>query len=252
MTRVPFSEQELHAYLDGELDGQGRGEVEAAIAEDQDLRRRFDAFQADKASISRLYSELLEEPLPAKWTSLIESRTSESRRILSRETIMALAAAMLLVIGGAIAFRQMMPSGQESIIEEALAARSDALTPKRVIAVNASERPSVADAVVASALRMRIKAPDLSSMGYTLNGVRVYQDVPGGKAVELLYRQKDNRVFALYLRHPSGQARFDQFKEGNLRVCIWQDDVLGTVMTGEMSAAEMQRLASLAYTGLEA
>jgi anti-sigma factor RsiW len=58
-------------------------------------------------------------------------------------------------------------------------------------------------------------------------------------------------LFALYLRHPSGPARFDQFKQGRLRVCIWQDEVLGTVMTGEMSAAEMQRLASLAYTGLE-
>ena len=58
-------------------------------------------------------------------------------------------------------------------------------------------------------------------------------------------------MFALYLRRPSGRAAFDQYKQGSLRVCIWQDDVLGAVMTGEMSAAEMQRLASLAYTRLE-
>jgi hypothetical protein len=82
-------------------------------------------------------------------------------------------------------------------------------------------------------------------------GLRVYGNAPAGKGVELLYRHKDNRVFALYLRRPSGAPRFDQYKQGKLRVCIWQDDVLGAVMTGEMSAAEMQRLASLAYTGLE-
>jgi anti-sigma factor RsiW len=88
-------------------------------------------------------------------------------------------------------------------------------------------------------------------MGYALTSVRVYEVVSGRKSVELLYRRSRAQVFALYFRRPTGPARFDQFKRGRLRVCIWQDDVLGTVMTGEMSAAEMQRLASLAYTGLE-
>jgi hypothetical protein len=37
---------------------------------------------------------------------------------------------------------------------------------------------------------------------------------------------------------------------GRVRVCLWQDDVLATVMVGEMSAAEMLRVASLAYNGL--
>jgi anti-sigma factor RsiW len=89
-------------------------------------------------------------------------------------------------------------------------------------------------------------------MGYKLVGLRIYNNAQSGKAAELLYRHTSGRMFALYLRHPSGAPRFDQYKQGNLRVCIWQDDVIGAVMTGEMSAAEMQRLASLAYTGLEA
>jgi len=33
-------------------------------------------------------------------------------------------------------------------------------------------------------------------------------------------------------------------------VCLWQDDVLSTVMVGKMAAAEMLRVASLAYNGL--
>ncbi len=75
---------------------------------------------------------------------------------------------------------------------------------------------------------------------------------PGGKSVELRYRRRArNRDFALYVRHPSSAVRFDQYKRAGLRICVWQDDVLGTVMTGPISAAEMQRLASLAYTGLE-
>jgi hypothetical protein len=37
---------------------------------------------------------------------------------------------------------------------------------------------------------------------------------------------------------------------GPVRICLWQDDVLASVMVGEMSSAEMLRVASLAYNGL--
>ena len=63
-------------------------------------------------------------------------------------------------------------------------------------------------------------------------------------------RRRTGQIFTLYLRHSSGQPRFDQFKQDGLRVWIWQDDVVGMVMAGKMSVAEMQRLASLAYVGL--
>lgn len=35
-----------------------------------------------------------------------------------------------------------------------------------------------------------------------------------------------------------------------MQICIWQDEVIGSVMLGEMSAGEMARLASLAYSEL--
>jgi hypothetical protein len=87
-------------------------------------------------------------------------------------------------------------------------------------------------------------------MGYRLAQIRVYDGVPGGKAVGLDYRDAQMHEFTLYLRHPSSPARVDLYQREGLRVCIWQDDVLGTVMLGEMSAAEMARIASLSYSGL--
>jgi anti-sigma factor RsiW len=166
------------------------------------------------------------------------------------QTIAAIAAVLLLMLGGIVVFQPSIPR-QESIIEEALAARNQAMSAHQAIVVTGVAHASAADRLIASALAMRVKAPDLSRMGYALTSVRVYEVVSGRKSVELLYRRSRAQVFALYFRRPTGPARFDQFKRGRLRVCIWQDDVLGTVMTGEMSAAEMQRLASLAYTGLE-
>jgi anti-sigma factor RsiW len=87
-------------------------------------------------------------------------------------------------------------------------------------------------------------------MGYRLDGVRIYGGLPGGKAVEIDYRNARNTLFTLYLRRPSSPPRVDIVERGRLRICIWQDDEMGAVMAGEMSAGEMARLASLAYSGL--
>ena len=103
---------------------------------------------------------------------------------------------------------------------------------------------------VSSAVALHVKVPDLEKMGYRLTAIHLYPGAPGGSAAELLYRDQQNRLFTLYLRHSDGTARFDQFERDGLRVCVWQDEELSTVMAGNVSTAAMQRLASLAYTGL--
>jgi anti-sigma factor RsiW len=116
------------------------------------------------------------------------------------------------------------------------------------VAVTAA--PDERNQALANALAMNVKAPDLGKLGYQLAGIRIYSGVPGGKAVELRYRGEQNKVFTVYLRHPSSPPRVDLFERDGLRICIWQDDVIGTVMLGEMSAGEMARAASAAYAGL--
>lgn len=248
--KLHIPDETLHAFIDGELPEDKHMHVEAAVAGDACLSDRAALFRADKVRLQEVYAPVAELPLPTKWIELIERRPRAARPFLPVQTIAAIAAALLVVVGGPLLYRQSAPH-EESIVEEALAARSDALPARQVIAINAPAQSAAATRTLEGALAMRVKAPDLSRMGYTLVGVRAYDRATGGNAVELLYRHAGNRTFALYVRKPSGPPRFDQYKQGNLRVCIWQDDVIGTVMTGEMSAAEMQRLASLAYTGLE-
>lgn len=245
------SDHRLHAYIDGELPEDERAHMADAIAGDPEMARRAALFREDKERLWQAYGGLADRPLPRHWIEMIERPVRPRRRVFAMETIAAMAAALLLLVGGPLVYRQMTPH-EEPIVEEALAARDATVPAGQVAAVQSATHREAVGHVVSAALEMRVSAPDLSRMGYTLAGYRIYHGVDGRKnAAELLYRQRDNRVFALYLRRPSGAPRFDQYKQGNLRVCIWQDDVLGAVMTGEMSAAEMQRLASLAYTGLE-
>lgn len=243
-------DEDLHAFIDGELDGARNAEVADAARGDAALMEQIAAFRADKAMLGEIYAPLIEKPLPQEWLAQI-ARDDRRRGRPWWAPITAIAASIVLLIAGLSTYHRLPANGEEAIVREALAARADMLESNEVVAVASPAQTGAVDHILTSALRMRVKAPDLTRMGYKLEAVRVYGNVPGGKSVELRYRDAKRRNFALYVRHPSSGVRFDQYKSAGLRVCIWQDDVLGTVMTGPISAAEMQRLASLAYTGLE-
>ena len=246
--------EELSAYIDGEIDPARAAEIDKLIEANSELANRIAAFRADQERLLQIFGPLRDVPPPPKLVQLLEERSvsQRARRTpYSQLGIFALAASLLLVIGlGFGYFRYFNAQQEDTIISEAVAARSDAVHADQSFAANAFNSPQAGDQIVASTLMMNLKAPDLTRMGYRLENVSVYSGVPGGKAVELGYRDAQNRLFTLYLRHPSGPARVDLLQRNGMRLCVWQDEELGTVMLGEMSAGEMARLASLAYSGL--
>jgi len=250
---MTITEQELHAFIDGELDDRRMAEMTQLVAADPVLAARIAAFRSDKLRLGEVYGTLDTRALPSQWLRLIEaherSRRSLARMRVSTRVLTAIAASLLIIFGGWLALTNRNASGPDAIVTEALAARQDSMAPKQVIDIG----PGVSQApnrVLSTALTMNLKAPDLTRIGYHLADVRVYSGVPGGKAVELRYRDQQSRLFTLYVRHPSSPARVDLSERDGLRICIWQDDVIGTVMVGDMSAGEMARAASAAYAGL--
>ncbi len=252
---MTISEHELHAYIDGELDENRSAEIARLLAADPALAARVADFRSDKNRLEQVYRAPDTRPLPPEWLTQIESR--EAPRILRFSpryshgaigVVGALAASVLIILGAWLAFGS--GTGEDAIIAEALAARGDSMAAQQVVDVAASGVPDARNQVLSTALDMKLKAPDLAKIGYQLAAIRVYSGVPGGKAVELRYRGEQNQVFTLYLRHPSSPARVDLFQRDGVRICVWQDDVIGTVMLGSMSAGEMARAASAAYAGL--
>ncbi len=253
MTERPsVNEEQLHAFIDGELDEAESVRIAQAINDDTALSQKTAAFRSDKAAIQQVYGPLIDQALPLAWTARIEEG-AHRRRIPQLASWAATAAALVLALVSAVYFnnRPIPSGGEESIIREAIAARSHSLSPQQTLAARDVSQMRAIDRSMADSLKMKLKAPDLGRMGYRLASAQVYEDVPGGKAVELVYRDARNRDLTIYVRRPTSAVRFDQFKRDGLRICVWQDDVLGTVITGQISAAEMQRIASLAYTGLE-
>jgi len=270
MTQQPeIGDEELSAYIDGELDSVQYQKIAQRVQSNSRLAERVTALQSDMALLRRIYAPVAERPLPASWRERIRHYAGTDRdrapsgapaelkprgpwhagmmRALPVPVLALAATIVLAVICAPLVTRLWLSPQKPDIIAQALAAQSGLVTPRASVVTTARD---VASRVISEALAMRLKAPDLSRMGYSLEGVKTYGGARGNRPVELVYRNAQNGVFTLYLQRPLGPARFDQFRRGRERICIWQDDVLGTVMVGEMSAPEMQRLASLSYTGL--
>jgi anti-sigma factor RsiW len=235
-----ISDEDLHAYIDGALE-EGRAlAVRNALAANAALAERAALFQADKAMLKAVYAPLAERPLPPEWIALARQRPRMRWRLAS-----AIAAAVLILAGGSLAWRHYSPLWNGDVVEAALDARDGTRAPERHIALRDIVQAHRYDATLRQTVASNVHIPDLSRMGYRLYGLRLY-----GTAAELLYQGPQGRLFTLYIRRSDGSVRFDQFGHGGLRVCVWQDDQISTVMVGDISVAAMQRLAILTYTGL--
>jgi anti-sigma factor RsiW len=139
------------------------------------------------------------------------------------------------------------PLAAGDVIQAALDARGDRPSAEKTVAVANIGEARRYDAALQDIVGVNVQVPALGSMGYQVMGLKFYE-----RAAEIQYRDGKGRVFTLYLRPSDGTPRFDQFERGGLRICVWQDDRISTVMAGTISAAMMQRLASLTYLGLTA
>src|SRR5258708_14010898 len=120
-----------------------------------------------------------------------------------------------------------MPAGNSYVDEAALDAREGTPAGERHIVTSDSVQAQRYDEALRQTVASNVRIPDLSRMGYGLRGLHLY-----GKAAEILYRGPQGRLFTVYVRRSDGTARFDQFERRGLRVCVWQDDQISTVMAG--------------------
>ena len=239
---APFTEEDIHAFIDDELDAGREREMADRIALDPALAEKVAAYRADKALLAAYYSPLIHRPLPRDMAALLALRvrqTKPNRWPRTYVVALAMAASVLLAFVATLGYRAVIPN-DGAVIEAAVAAH-DGRGASEVIAADAAH--------ISATLGLQLKLPDLTKAGYTLAQVAVY---PGsrGKAVKVDYRNATGEPFTLYLENSSGREQFEITKRGDVLVCLWQDDVLSTVMVGKMAAAEMLRVASLAYNGL--
>jgi anti-sigma factor RsiW len=244
----PIREEELHAFIDGELPADRASMVAAALEADPILAARVAAFAADKAALAAAYRPIGRQPVPASWIALIERAAAAPtvrRRVPTwAQWAVGLAACLVLALGGVALLEQRGPP-EGSILAQAEAARQErTLALARLTGAALADVPS-RDAELTHAVGLKLRAPDLARLGWNLVAIDIYP-----KAAALRYRAEGDRTLTLFVSPSTGAPRFDLFETGAVRVCLWQDEVVGAVMMGEMSAGQMMRVAGAAYAAL--
>jgi len=75
---MTFSDEELMAYADGELDDARRQQIADAIHRDPEIARRVASHRALKESLSAAFDPVLTEPVPERLTATARSRATSN------------------------------------------------------------------------------------------------------------------------------------------------------------------------------
>jgi anti-sigma factor RsiW len=241
----------LHAFADGELQGEEKISVEKLVAENDEARKVVANIQHQKSELSKAFDHVLDEPIPAALLSAANQKPAP--RLLPY--LAAACAAMLFMIGGSVGWY----ANQQTNTQQAESLPARALNSyvvyapemKHAVEVPGAEAGHL-DAWLSKRIGVKFAIPDLTAKGYTLIGGRLLAegDQPAGL---LMYEDAKKQRLAVYIaannKHTSGGMKIEY--RGNLVSCYWVEPDLVYALAGEQPVSEMLKLAEAAHDGFD-
>lgn len=259
----PIPENELHAWLDGQLPAARSDEVAAWLAGNPDAAGRLASYREQTEALHQSFDAVLDEPLPAALRRLAEPPTVPAgwRNFLPPNSLQRLAAGCLIALLGAAGGWL----GRGHYAEGGAAATLAAL-PRQAAVAHAVYTPDVRRPVEVGAeqeeqlvkwlskrLGVTVKPPHLGGIGYELVGGRL---LPGGNGpvAQFMYQDAAGQRLTLYLTPDMANGRDTAFRfaqEGALNVFYWVDGRFGYALSAGIPRSELAKLASAVYEQLE-
>lgn len=247
---ISVTEDELHAYVDGELPGERRADVEAWLAAHPDDAERVKSWRAMAEILHARYDMIAQEPVP---------RRLEIERLVRRprQWIWGAAAAAVIafVAGGGAGWvahgAASAPSAFQSFTLDALDAhRLYVVEVRHPVEVSGDERAHL-QAWLTKRCGWAVHAPDLEASGLKLVGGRLLPG-PNGPASFLMYETASGERFTIYTARTTSDAtqmRYaTQDKDGAL---FWADRGVGYVVSGGSDRDRLRKVAQAVYDQAE-
>lgn len=247
---IPVTEDELHAYVDGELPVERRGDVEAWLAAHPDDAERVQSWRTMADELHARYGAVVNEPVPQRLE--LERLERRPRRWVYGAIAATLAA---FVAGGGVGWfaRGVInaPAALTNFTEDALDAhRLYVVEVRHPVEVPGSERAHL-EQWLTKRCGWDVQAPELASTGLKLVGGRLLPG-PQGPASFLMYESASGERFTVYTAKASTentQMRFTtQDKDGAL---FWADRGVGYVVSGTSDRERLTQVARMVYDQTE-
>lgn len=257
-TEPDVRDDELHAFVDGELASDRRAAVADWLAQNPEAAEQVRAHQSQREALRAAYTAAT--PPAPEWSLLgiVESRMRRRRRAL----MAAAAAGIIAAIGlGALAGWSLrgVPQDRNAALlaqleQEAFATHIVYAADRRhPIEVVAAERDHLAQ-WLSNRLDRKIAPPDLSAAGWHLLGGRLLATDRGGAAALFMYDNDQKQRLSVVMRPvPAEIARTEPQRVGGaLNGCAWISRGVGFAVVGPAAEDEISAVAKLVRQQLSA
>jgi anti-sigma factor RsiW len=249
-TKIPVTEDELHAYVDNELPAERRGDVEAWLATHPDDAERVQSWRSMAEMLHARYDAVANEPVPKRLE--LERLAREPRKWIYGTIAAALVA---FVAGGGAGWLAHHVAASPSVFQNFTV---DALDAYRLYVVEVRhpvEVPGDERAHLQAWLTKRcgwtVRAPELGATGLKLVGGRLLPG-PAGPASFLMYESASGERFTVYSAKAATQAtQMRYLKRGDDGALFWADRGVGYVVSGGGDRERLMQVARLVYDQAE-
>ena len=260
-------DDQLSAWLDGELPHEQRQQVDEWLRDHPDDAARSRLWTVDRDAVRARFDSVLGEPVPPALQRLVKDRSSGAwpwgaAAAWARAAMVAGLLVSGALIGGGLVwqFKPAAPIAQVSpntwTHRAAVAHVVYAPEVRHPVEVNVvegtPEQQRAQELHLARWLTKRINMPvrlfDLRPHGFELVGGRLLPDANGPSA-QLMYQNSAGQRVTLYLRRPeAGTATSFRFqREGEVGMFYWIEEGYGCALVGTLPRERLLALAESAY-----
>jgi anti-sigma factor RsiW len=248
----PVTEEELHAYVDGELAADRGAAVEAWLATHPEDAARVATWRAQADAIRAKYGPIANEPVPARFD--LDTLARAGRR-WSRLAAAAVLAA--LMVGGAAGW---FGRGFWEGASPTRNVTADALDAYRLYVVEVRhpvEVPGEESVHLGQWLTRRLgytlRAPDLGSAGLKLVGGRLLPSPASGPgAAFFMYEAASGERFTIYCRRAAAPPSALRYRAaGTIGSFVWVEDDVAFVVSGPADPSRLKKVAESVYEQLD-
>jgi anti-sigma factor RsiW len=251
----PVTEDELHAYVDGELPADRQDAVANWLATHADAAAQVAAWRAQAEAIRARYSAVTAEPVPER-LALDKLKLSKIMRGgRSWAGIAAAAAIAAFLIGGAAGWMARgasaaAPDGYEILTSDALTAHrlyiGEVRHPVEVGATEAHLLPWLSRRVGTS-----LRAPELGAFDLKLLGGRLLPGINGPAAL-FMYESSAGERYTLFCAKLTAPRTALRYSEADKFAAVqWVEAGYGYVVSGPQDKLRLKSIAKAAYEQME-
>jgi anti-sigma factor RsiW len=251
--KSPVTDDELHAYVDGELPADRIGAVEDWLAQRPDEAARVAAWRIQADAIRARFGKTANETIPSRLKIDALLRAGRSWR-----TIAAAAAALAFLVGGVAGWMARSTTEvvaavgdpADDLAQRALAAHKlyigEIRHPIEVGATEAHLTPWLS-----RRLGTTLRVPDFSSFDLKLLGGRLLPGEAGPAAMLMFENGSGDRItfYVSKLDHP--QMAFRYYTSDHVAAIRWVVGDYGYVVSGPAEKMRLKELARAAFEQLE-